>query len=93
MWQVVAHLAAVRQIREGKLVALAVNGARRSSALPEVPTMAEQGLPDATIMGWYAFLAPAGVERAVMTKLNLEVTGALEFPALKEKLLALGAEP
>lgn len=81
------------QVRSGKLRGLAVSSAKRMSAAPELPTIAEGGLPGYDVTGWYAFLAPAGVERAVMTKLNLEVTGALAFPALKEKLLALGAEP
>ena len=81
------------QVRSGKLRGLAVSSAKRMSAAPELPTIAEGGLPGYDVTGWYAFLAPVGVERAVMTKLNLEVTGALAFPALKEKLLALGAEP
>ena len=81
------------QVRAGKLRGLAVSSAKRMSAAPELPTAAEGGLPGYDVTGWYAFLAPTGADRAVMAKLNQEVTGALEFPALKEKLLALGAEP
>ncbi len=81
------------QVRSGKLRGLAVSSAKRMSAAPELPTIAEDGLPGFDVTGWYAFLAPAATDRAVMAKLNLEVTGALKFPALKEKLLALGAEP
>ena len=81
------------QVRAGKLRGLAVSSAKRVAAAPELPAVAEDGLPGYDVTGWYAFLAPAGADRAVMEKLNQEVTGALEFPALKEKFLALGAEP
>ena len=81
------------QVRSGKLRGLAVSSAKRVAAAPELLTIAEDGLPGYDVTGWYAFLAPAGVEHAVMAKLNQEVTSALAFPALKEKLLTLGAEP
>jgi tripartite-type tricarboxylate transporter receptor subunit TctC len=81
------------QVRAGKLRGLAVSSAKRAAFAPDLPTAAEDGLPGYDVTGWYAFLAPAGIDRAVLAKLNREITGALEFPAVREKLLALGAEP
>jgi tripartite-type tricarboxylate transporter receptor subunit TctC len=80
-------------VRAGRLRGLAVSSGKRAAFAPELPTVAEDGLPGYDVTGWYAFLAPAGVNRAVLAKLNAEMTGALEFPPVKEKLLALGAEP
>jgi len=80
-------------VRAGRLRGLAVSSGKRAAFAPELPTAAEDGLPGYDVTGWYAFLAPAGVYRAVLTKLNTEMTGALEFSPLREKLLALGAEP
>ena len=80
-------------VRAGRLRGLAVSSGKRAAFAPELPTAAEDGLPGYDVTGWYAFLAPAGVHRAVLTKLNTEMTGALEFSSLREKLLALGAEP
>jgi len=58
-----------------------------------LPTASEDGLPGYDVTGWYAFLAPAGIDRAVLTKLNQEITGALAAPGIMEKFLAMGAEP
>ena len=80
-------------VRSGRLRGLAVSSAKRAAFAPDLPTAAEDGLPGYDVTGWYAFLAPAGVDRTVLAKLNREITGALEFPPIKEKLLALGAEP
>ena len=81
------------QVRAGKLRGLAVSSGKRAAFAPDLPTAGEDGLPGYDVTGWYAFLAPAGIARAVLAKLNQEMTGALEFPAVKEKLLAMGAEP
>ena len=80
-------------VRAGRLRGLAVSSAKRAAFAPELPTVAEDGLPGYDVTGWYAFLAPAGVSRAVLARLNAEMTGVLEFPPVREKLLALGAEP
>jgi tripartite-type tricarboxylate transporter receptor subunit TctC len=80
-------------VRSGRLRVLAVTSAKRSSVLPQVPTVAEQlGVPFDTT-GWYGLLAPAGTPPAVLAKFNAELNKALAQPAVREKLSGLGAEP
>ncbi len=79
--------------RSGRLRALAMTSAKRAAFAPDVPTAAEDGLPGYDVTGWYAFLAPSGVAPAVLASLNREMVAALETPALRQKLLAMGAEP
>jgi tripartite-type tricarboxylate transporter receptor subunit TctC len=83
----------VPHIASGRLRALATSGKRRSPALPEVSTMAEQGLPDATISGWYAFLAPARAPRPVVEKLNGEIARILQTREVRDLLAREGSEP
>ncbi len=78
-------------IKAGKLKALAVTSATRAPALPEVPTMAEAGLPGFDASSWFGVLAPAGTPRAVVVKLNAEIGEWLASPDAKEKLAAIGA--
>jgi tripartite-type tricarboxylate transporter receptor subunit TctC len=85
--------AAVPHVKAGKLRALAVTSSSRSPLLPEVPTLAEAGLPGVEIFSWYAFLAPAGTPRAVVDRLNHDITEVLEQPAIRQKLTAYGLEP
>lgn len=81
-------------IRSGRLRTLAVTGARRSSAFPAVPTIAEAGLPGYDITGWFGMLAPAGTAQDVVAALNREVNTALQQPEVKKRLLdAEGADP
>jgi tripartite-type tricarboxylate transporter receptor subunit TctC len=80
-------------IRSGKLAALAVTGATRSPLLPDVPTMAEAGLANYVVEGWFGLFAPAGVPPAVVTRLNAEVVRILKDPATTAALRAQGAEP
>ncbi len=79
-------------LNSGKLRALATTGPRRSPAMPDIPTMAEQGLPGATVTGWYAFLAPARTPRAIIDKLNAEIARALQLPETRELLAREGSE-
>jgi tripartite-type tricarboxylate transporter receptor subunit TctC len=81
------------RIREGKLVALVVNGSRRASALPEVPTTAESGLDDAEYPIWFGLFAPARTPRDVVDKLNRETLAALNTPKLRDRLAQMGLEP
>jgi tripartite-type tricarboxylate transporter receptor subunit TctC len=81
---------AVGQIRDGRLLALAVSTARRSPQFPDVPTIAEAGLPKAEFNFWVGMLAPAGTPPEVLSKLNAEVQKALATPDLKERLANLG---
>ncbi len=80
-------------VTSGRLRAIASTGKRRSTALPEVPTMAEQGLAEATITGWYAFLAPARTPAAMVQKLNAEITRILHTKEMRETLAREGSEP
>ena len=81
------------QIREGKLVPLAVNAAKRSAVLPDVPTLQEAGYRDADYPIWFGLFAPARTPQTIVDKLNRETAKALESPLLREKLAGLGVEP
>lgn len=80
-------------VKSGKLRALAVTGAHRSPALPDMPTMVEAGVPGYESSTWYGLLAPKGTPRPVVDKLNKEVVAIVNLPDIKSHLLAEGAEP
>jgi tripartite-type tricarboxylate transporter receptor subunit TctC len=80
-------------VKSGKMRALGVTGARRSSLLPEVPTIAESGLPGYEFDAWYALFAPARTPRAVITKVNGEVNRALQQADVRQRLAGIGMEP
>jgi tripartite-type tricarboxylate transporter receptor subunit TctC len=86
-------VAILPHIKAGKLRALAVTGAKRLTALPEVPTIAEAGFPGYEASSWYGILAPAGTPREIVMKLNTEFRKALEQLEVRKNLLAEGAEP
>ena len=81
------------QIQEGKLTALAVNGAKRSAVLPNVPTTLEAGVADAEYPIWLGLFVPAETPRQIVDKLNRETLKALLEPKVRDKLTALGFEP
>ncbi|QGS33505.1 tripartite tricarboxylate transporter substrate binding protein (plasmid) [Cupriavidus metallidurans] len=81
------------QIRAGRMTALAVTSAKRAAMAPDVPTLAEAGVPGFDINGWYAILAPAGTPRAVVDKLSSEIAAVLTQPELRSQLAANGYEP
>ena len=84
--------AAWQHVKTGRLRALAVTSAKRSVTAPEVPTIAESGVPDFVVDSWYGALAPAKTPPAVVAKLTAAFTKVLENPQVKERLLAQGAE-
>jgi tripartite-type tricarboxylate transporter receptor subunit TctC len=84
---------ALPHIKSGKLRPLAVTTKSRSNVLPDVPTVAEQGLPDFEVTGWFGILAPAGTPPGVVARLNKEVNAVLGEPDVKERLQSLGVEP
>jgi tripartite-type tricarboxylate transporter receptor subunit TctC len=84
---------AVPQVRDGKLRALAVTTPKRSSALPEVPTLAEAGLPDQEADTMQGILVPAGTPKAVIDLLHREIVKAMALPDVKERMAVLGFEP
>lgn len=85
-------LTALPHIKAGKLRALAVTSARRTEALPEVPTIAET-LPGYESAQWYGVLAPAGTQREIVARLHAEIVRALKHSDVKDRLAADGAEP
>jgi tripartite-type tricarboxylate transporter receptor subunit TctC len=78
--------------KSGKLRALAVTTASRSSIAPDVPTLAESGLPGFEVGSWQGVFAPAGTPPAIVRRLNAEIVRILGLPDVKEKLSGLGAE-
>ncbi|MCY1201553.1 hypothetical protein D9M72_130120 [compost metagenome] len=80
-------------LKSGKLRPLAVTGAQRSPALPDVPTMAEAGVAGYDASSWFGLLAPAGTPPAVVDKVQRDVAAALRLPAVRAQLQAQGATP
>ena len=83
---------AIPLIKEGRLKALAVSAARRSPSLPEVPTLAEQGLKDFNVETWFAISSPANTPKDIVQKLQAEITKVQSRDDFKAKLLVLGVE-
>jgi tripartite-type tricarboxylate transporter receptor subunit TctC len=79
--------------KSGRLRGLAVTGGRRSAVLPDLPTIAESGLPGYEMLNWLGLFAPAGTPHAVVEKLNGEVIRILHTPEVRDRLNAQGAEP
>jgi len=86
-------VAILPHIKAGKLRGLAVTGSRRLASMPNLPTIAESGLPGYEASSWYGVLAPAGTPREIVARLNAELVKALEQPEVRTSLLAEGAEP
>jgi tripartite-type tricarboxylate transporter receptor subunit TctC len=80
-------------IRAGKVRALATTGKRRSSSLPDVPTVIESGLPGFEYESWNGIVAPAGTPKDIVARLSNEVAKAVASPDVRERLIALGYEP
>lgn len=85
-------LVALPQVKEGKLRALAVSGAKRAPAAPDVPTVAEQGYPGFDATAWFGILAPAGTPDPIIRKVNTDVAKALAEPTFRAKLTQFGLE-
>jgi len=81
------------QVKAGRVRALAVTTARRTSLAPDLPTIAESGLPGFDINTWFGIFVPANTPREVVERLHAQFTRALALPDVKERMLALGAEP
>jgi tripartite-type tricarboxylate transporter receptor subunit TctC len=80
-------------IKEGKLKALAVTTTKRSSALPNVPTLQEAGIPNIAIGTWFGLLAPAATPKPVVARLNAELVKIINSPEFKKQMADIGAEP
>lgn len=80
-------------VREGRLVALGVTSLKRVTIYPDIPTVAESGLPGFVFDSWGGLLAPSKTPRAIITRLNREVTAVLNAADIRQRMRALGAEP
>jgi len=85
--------AVIQHVRAGKLKALATTGAKRSETLPDLPTVAESGLPGYEAVGWFGLLAPAATPKPVVDKLSADANRALADPDVRSRMQALGADP
>lgn len=85
--------AAQQQVQAGKLRAIGVTGPKRSPLMPNVPTIAEAGLPDYAFETWFMVFAPAGTPQPVIAKLNTALNTALNAPALKARMVREGFDP
>ncbi|RAI38309.1 Bug family tripartite tricarboxylate transporter substrate binding protein [Rhodoplanes roseus] len=88
-----ALMTALPLVQAGQLKALAVTGTQRSPVIPDVPTVAEAGLPGYSATGWIGIVAPAGTPDAIVRRLNAAVVEALADPELRQKLIEQAAEP
>jgi tripartite-type tricarboxylate transporter receptor subunit TctC len=85
--------ASVSQVKSGKLRALAVSSAKRSSAIPDVPTFEESGAADFRVENWYGALAPAGTPKRIVVQVNREIVAATQFPAIKDRFAGVLLDP
>ena len=84
---------ALPHVRSGKLKALAAGSLKRSAAMPELATVAEQGIPGFDGVAWIAFAAPAGTPKPIVDRLHAETVKILALPEIRERLVSLGTEP
>jgi tripartite-type tricarboxylate transporter receptor subunit TctC len=79
-------------IASGRLRALAVTSPKRMPQLPDVPTVAEQGLPDFEAQAWWGMLGPTGIPPEIVTRMNTELAKVLKIPAVQERLSQMGVQ-
>jgi tripartite-type tricarboxylate transporter receptor subunit TctC len=85
--------AVLTHVKDGKLLALAVNSAKRTPLLPNVPTMSEAGVPGFEMTSWNGLAFPAGTPKEIITRVYQETLKAIQIPEVREKLSSLGADP
>jgi len=83
----------VAQVKAGKVKALGVTSAKRAASMPELPTIAESGVPGYEMVLWIGVFAPAGTPREVVSKLNTEIVRIVGLPDIREKLDGMGVDP
>lgn len=84
---------AVPHIKSGRMRALAVTSAKRNPALPDVPTVAESGVPGYDMINWYGAVVPTGTPAVAINRLNADINKALQLPDVRDRLSRLGADP
>jgi tripartite-type tricarboxylate transporter receptor subunit TctC len=82
----------IPHVRSGKLKALGVSSAKRVAALPDVPTIAEAGVPGFEVSNWWGILAPAGTPEPALDRLHKEITAILDSPETRKRFELEGAE-
>lgn len=85
--------ASIAFIKSGRLIALGVTTAQRASALPNVPTIQEGGVPGYEVSGWYGVIGPAAMPKTLVARINREINTILQVPETREELSMQGAEP
>jgi tripartite-type tricarboxylate transporter receptor subunit TctC len=80
-------------VKSGKLRALAVTSAKRFPILPELPTVAESGVPGYSAVGWFGLFAPAGTPKEIVARISADANKVLNDPAVRQKMAAAGTEP
>ena len=83
---------ALPHVKNGKLKALAITGSKRSPAAPDLPTVAESGMPGYQVYEWNAIFAPAGTPPAIVNRLQAEIAKVVRIPEVRDRMLALGGE-
>ena len=83
----------IGQVKAGRIRAIAVTSAKRSIAAPDIPTVAESGVPGYEASSWFAFLAPAATPKPIVARLNAEALRALHRSDVSENLLRQGMDP
>jgi tripartite-type tricarboxylate transporter receptor subunit TctC len=86
-------VSALPQIRAGKVKGLAVASGKRTITAPDLPTIAESGVPGYDAVGWFGLVAPAGTPPEVVARLNAETVRIMALPEVRDRALATGAEP
>ena len=86
-------LPAIPHVKAGRLKAIGVSGLKRSSGAPDIPTIAEQGLPGFEVNSWYGVFVPSATPAPIVTRLNTELVRVLSLPDVRERLLRDGVEP
>ncbi len=86
-------VAMLPHVKEGKVRAIAMTGAQRSSAIPDIPTVAEAGVPEYEAGSWYGILAPAGTPRSAVDRLNREIVGAVKSREIQDRLVSESVIP
>lgn len=89
----VTTVAVMPRLRSGQMIGIAVSSAKRISALPDLPTVAESGLPGFEVAAWFGVFAPASTPKPVVDKLSAEIRKAVAAPDVRQRLVDLGAEP
>jgi tripartite-type tricarboxylate transporter receptor subunit TctC len=90
----IADIASIQPLlKSGRFKVIGVMGKDRSALAPDMPTLAESGVPGYDAVGWFGILAPAGTPAAVLTRLNTEITAVLRLPEIRERFAAAALEP